>query len=425
MVTNLGTHVERLGTRSWFALLAALAFLRSPHVLLEGRFWAEEGTIHFAHASTEGGIAGLTFIDQRAGYLNLVPNVGTWLASLVPLSMAPLITTWLAFGVLLFLLWITLAWPSELLVTKTSRLLAAGLLLFGPAAHPEVWLNTINSQTHLGIVGIVVLFVRLDDLTQRQFGVSIAGLIVATLSGLYTVVLSPLFVWRAYRDRSRRTILHAAVVTGATAFQGVVVLVSRTSGSLEDSKLSIPSPTELLATLGGLHVSPVFLGRSESEVLAANVIDTGGVWVLTVIVTGVLAVGAIALAVRESSVPLLAPLGGAFVLTEVLVQLGAWGVADARYAVVPLAIASLLLAHGVGASTTALGRGVAIGLVAVASLTGAAEYWTEKRIALSCIECPDWDAEVDAWEADPTHELQIWPYPPWPFSPWSIELHGD
>ena len=425
MVTNLATQVERLGNRSWFALLVALAFLRSPHVLLEGRFWAEEGSIHFAHASNEGGLSGLTFIDQRAGYLNLVPNVGTWIASLVPLSIAPLITTWIAFGVLLYLLWITLAWPSDLLATKAARLIAAGLLLFGPAAHPEVWLNTINSQTHLGIVGIVMLFVRLDDLSSRQFGASIAGLLVATLSGLYTVVLSPLFVWRALRDRTRRTIIHAAVVAGATAFQGIVVLVSRTSGSLEESKLSIPGPAELLATLGGLHISPVFLGRNESAELAANVIDTNGAWVLAVIITGTLAVIAIGVAVRESTIAIVAPLGGAFLLTEVLVQLGAWGVADARYAVVPLSIASLLLAHGVGVSTSTLSRGIAIGLVAVASITGIAEYWTEKRIALSCIECPDWDAEVDAWEADPTHELQIWPYPPWPFSPWTIDLDQD
>ena len=112
-------------------------------------------------------------------------------------------------------------------------------------------------------------------------------------------------------------------------------------------------------------------------------------------------------------------------LTEGFVQLGAWGIADARYAVVPLSIASLLLAHGVGVSTNALTRGVAIGLVATASIAGITEYWTEKRIALTCIECPDWQAEVNAWEADPDHDLQIWPYPPWPFTPWTIELESD
>ena len=425
MVDTLRAQAERVGTRGWFALLVLLAFLRSPWVLLNGRFWAEEGSIHFAHAHNEGGLAGLTFIDQRAGYLNLIPNVGTSLASLVPLSAAPLVTTWLAFGVLLFVLWVVLAWPSDLLPTATARLTAAGLLLFGPAAHPEVWLNTINSQTLFGVLGIVLVFVRLDELSSRHFGLGIAALLVGALSGLYTTILTPLFLCRAYRERTRRTIIQAGVITAATAFQGVIVLVSRTSGSLEESKLTIPDPAELLGTFAGLHVAPIVIGRTESEQLAANVIEPSGAWVLTVALVAGLVIGAIAFAVRESSFVILAPLGAAFVLTEGFVQLGAWGIADARYAVVPLSIASLLLAHGVGVSTNALTRGVAIGLVATASIAGITEYWTEKRIALTCIECPDWQAEVNAWEADPDHDLQIWPYPPWPFTPWTIELESD
>lgn len=425
MLNNFVAQVAKLGHRSWFALFAVLALLRSPYVMLEGRFWAEEGSIHFAQAVNEGGVAGLTFVDQRAGYLNLVPNLGTWLASLVPLSAAPLVTAWLSFGVLLFLLWITVAWPSDLLPTKPARLIGAALLLFGPLAHPEVWLNTINAQTYLAIVAIVLLFVRLDELSPARFGVSCGALLVAALSGLYTVVLAPLFVLRAYTARTRRAVIHALVVCGATAFQGMVVLVSRTSGSLEESKLTIPDLRELVATLGGLHISPVFLGRAKTEELAANVIDGSGAWVLTVLLTAAAAVVIIGLAASHTSRQVLVLLGGAFILTEILVQLGAWGIADARYAVVPLAIVSLLLAHAVGISSRSVGHSFALGIVTIALLVGAAEYWTEKRSALACIDCPDWQEEVDQWEADPSDDLQIWPYPPWPFSPWTVELTGE
>ena len=417
--------LERLRTRTWFGLFAVLAFLRSPHVLLEGRFWSEEGTVHFAHAVNEGGIAGLTFIDQKAGYLNLVPNVGTWLAGLVPLSVAPLVTTWLSFAVLLAVLWITIAWPSDLLATKPARLVAAALLLFGPLAHPEVWLNTINSQTYLGIAAIVLLFTRLDELGRAAFGGSVATLLVAALSGLYAVVLTPLFAFRAYTLRTRRSVIHAATIGGATLFQGIIVLVSRSSGSLEQSKLTIPGLRELVATFGGLHVSPVFLGRAETEQLAKDVIGGDGAATVTVLLTLVGTVAFIAVAVRRASPSIVLPLVGAFVLVEGFVQLGAWGPADARYAVVPLAIASLLLAHAVGIATEPAGRTLAAGLVAVALLVGIAEFWTEKRIALACVDCPDWQEEVDQWEADPADDLQIWPYPPWPFSPWLVELDPD
>lgn len=426
MLTTLEAQIKRLGPRGWFAVLTIVAAVRAPHVLLNGRFWAEEGTIHFAHAFIEGGIDGLTFIDQRAGYLNIVPNVGTWLASLVPLSVAPLVTTWMAFLIIVGLLWVTLAWQSELLPTPTARVVAAALLLVGPAAHPEVWSNTINSQTYLGILGLVLVFARLDRLSHRQFAVSVAALSCAALAGLYTAVLTPLFWWQAYRDRTRRRLVHAAVISSATAFQAFIVLLSRTSGSLEETKLTLPGPAELFATVGTLHVTPIVLGRSVSADLADKILVGRGIaWVLAVGVIGVIVAGAIAVAVRSGSRHVLFVLGTAFALTEVLVQLGAWGIADSRYAVLPLAITSLLLAHGLATAESPMSRTVVVALITIALVVGAAEFWTEKRLALDCVGCPDWQAEIEAWEADPSDGLEIWPYPPWPYAPWTVDLPAE
>lgn len=166
----------------------------------------------------------------------------------------------MAFLIVVGVLWITLAWQSELLPTPTARVVAAGLLLVGPASHPEVWSNTINSQAYLGILGLVLVFARLDRLSHRQFAVSVVALGCAALAGLYTAVLTPLFWWQAYRDRTRRRLVHAAVSSSATAFQAFIVLLSRTSGSLEETKLTLPSPAELFATVGTLHVTPIVLG---------------------------------------------------------------------------------------------------------------------------------------------------------------------
>ena len=68
---------------------------------------------------------------------------------------------------------------------------------------------------------------------------------------------------------------------------------------------------------------------------------------------------------------------------------------------------------------------MAIGVATVALVAGLAEYWIDGRLALACLDCPDWPAEVEDWEADPSSELEIWPYPPWPFSPWTVELPSD
>lgn len=421
--TTIRTGLDRwLAPGPVFAGLLVLAFLRSPHVLLTGRFWAEEGSIHYAEVHLEGGLAGLTFIDQRAGYLNLIPNIGTWLAGYLPLLRAPLVTGWLSFAVLATILWIVLAWPSDLLPQRRARITAAVLVLLGPAAHPEVWLNTINSQTSLGILGVALLFVRLDDLSERQYGVSVGALVVGALSGLYTTVLTPLFVLRALRDRTMRTIGHAVALGAVTAFQGILVLTSRTSGNLEETKLTIPSPRELITTFGGFHISPIVAGREATSELGERALAGGVAWIaVVVLVTAV--IGALLLvAVRHVEPTILLTLTAAFVIVEVFVQVGAWGPADGRYAVVPLGIVSLAIAHVVGTADRRWNRPAGLVLAAAAVVVGVGEYWLDGRNALRCLDCPDWAEEVERWEDGDSTRVQIWPYPPWPFSPWHIEL---
>ena len=69
-----------------------VTFYQHHEVLLKGRFFAEEGSMYWAHALSSNLIDQLFFVAPVAGYYLINTNIQTFLASIVPLSLAPYIT---------------------------------------------------------------------------------------------------------------------------------------------------------------------------------------------------------------------------------------------------------------------------------------------------------------------------------------------
>lgn len=403
---------DRLPRPAGAAALAAVVLVaasRSPYLLTRGRFWAEEGSLHFAQAWAEAFPGELLYVQTRTGYFNLFANLSASFASHIPLSVAPLATAWLSLGVLVLLGWVVLFWPSDLFVNAGAKLTGAALLVVGTLAKPEVWLNTINAQTYLALLTVVLLFVRAEELSRLRYGVAIAALAVAGLSGLYSIALVPLFVWVAWRRREARLWGLAAPLLSAAVVQVLVFATARVSGEVAESKLSLPGAGEL-ARSGGGHLATVLLGPRYDSLLSSA--EDGSVAAAAVVVLAVLAVVAVlALLVwraPDRTVPAL--LVAAFAITEVLVQLGSFdGAAVGRYSVVPVGILLLLLVHGVGAGWDSWPARVGAGALVVVVVAGLAQFWTHQPSYLRCRDCPEWADEVDRHDAG-ERELRIWPY---------------
>jgi hypothetical protein len=405
--------------------VVVVAFSRSPYLLTHGRFWAEEGTIYVNQMLAQPGPASLAFVAERTGYTILFANIATWLAANGPLGPAPLVTVWLSLGVLVVLVAVVLRWPSDLLTTKAARLAAAALLIVGTSAIPEVWLTSINMTTAFGILAVVLLFVRVEDLSRRDAVVGAAVLALAALSGIYAAALAPLFVFVAIRARSRRRWAWAGVVSVAAVVQALLLVRSRRSGAMAQTRLTDLSLDEVVRSVGGLHLGGFALGApavnrladaiDERSLLAAAII---GLVVLAVVVL----LAAITWRAPDRRVPLL--LAAAFVIIEVAVLTGslAHG-APNRYAVVPVAIVTLLLIHG---ATTIPDRWLARGaaaMVALSLVAGLAGFWTAEPRIIRCLDCPEWAAQVETWQAGGSGEIRIWPYESG--AAWTVTLPDD
>jgi hypothetical protein len=391
-------------------LLVAAALSRSPYIFAHGRFWAEEGSLHFRHMVVDPFPEDILYVQNATGYYNFVTNLLTWLADQVPLRQAPLVTSWLSLAVIIALAWIVLAWPSELLPTAAARIAAATLLVVGTLATPDVWANSINLPPYLGLLTLVLLFVETRRIGRIRFGFGAGMLGIASITGIYSTVFAPLFLLRAYQERTLRRALYAGILSIGACIQFVLVMQNRASGDLADSKMRFPGWGEVATESAGRHVLAFLVSRERVLARLRHASDTR---LIAYVLLG-LAVCAF-LAVLLAKVPnrrVALMLGTAFVLTELLVAYGALD-GGGRYSVVPIGILILALVHG---ATAARGQLLPLGatvLCAVVLVSGLSTFWTYDRTRLRCIGCPVWTDEVREWEARETGKLEIWPYPGW------------
>jgi hypothetical protein len=391
-----------------FAVLVIVALSRSPYLFVHGRFWAEEGSLHFRRMVLDPFPEDVLFIQNRTGYINSITNLATWLADQVPLRQAPLVTTWLSLAVILSLVWVALFWPSELLPTGASRLAAATLLLVGTLASHEVWVNSINLPTYLGLLTVLLLFVDVRRIGRARLGFAGAALGIASISGIYSVVLTPLYVVRAYQERTRRHVALAAILTVGACIQFVLVMKNRSSGDLADTKMKFPGWSEGLRESAGRHVLAFLINRDQAEEIVRRTRPTDNLLAMSFCALVVLVfIGAVlAYAPNRRVVWMLV---AAFALTELLVLYGAHE-GGGRYSVVPIGILILALVHGAATTRQPFLAFGATALCAVVLISGLAAFWTYGSTRLRCQNCPEWQDQVREWEAGRRNDLRIWPY---------------
>lgn len=187
---------------SVFAAVAIVAVVRSPEILLSGRFWAEEGTMWWANARASNALETLLYVPDLAGYFMLNTNVSFVIAGIFPLQYQPLIVTWLAV--------LTMATPAMVYLSVSRshptiwRVVVALFMMVGaPLLEPEVFSNAINAQVFLGLGAVLVLVY--DDESHAPRRSLLAFLVLAGLSGMYAAILAPLFALKALSDNPTRS----------------------------------------------------------------------------------------------------------------------------------------------------------------------------------------------------------------------------
>jgi hypothetical protein len=398
-------------------LLTSLLFLiyyRSPYIFLNGRFIAEEGSFWFRNAFLFGPIEGLTQVFIGSAYFNLWANLSSVVASVLPLEYAPLGTVYMALIVQLYLYNFIIFSESNFFVNKTDRILLSLIVLIAPPMVASVWLNTLVSQVYFTIITILIFFQK--DITNSFFNKS--SPIIIFFSGFSSVlpcVLSPFFVLKYLKDKSRFNLMNLIAISVPTIFQLIIFLYAKITGLeklLADGPRYILSFTKIVSYFYNVIVKS-FLGRDLTQFIFDKLFNEKSFLLVIVLIT-ILILFFLKISftkIKQDKIILYLILF--FILQSFLViYVAKFEGVQGRYAVVP-GILLIFICYRLFQISSGFLRIITFSLILLSLTSGIYEYKFNNIYPelLSCIDCPEWKSEVTKWKNDNTYILKIWAYP--------------
>ncbi len=175
------------------ATLMLILFCRRPEMFLHPEFWAEDGWIFFVQADTLGPGA---LVTPYSGYHHFLLRIIAATAAGFDARWIP--AAYISANLLIVLLIaVALFSPRSNLPNPAACALAIVLLphtgeVFGSLANAQ-WLSAL---------GLVWLLVARDPLKARQYTTDVLLAAIIGLTGIFSILLTPLFVWRAWRRKT-------------------------------------------------------------------------------------------------------------------------------------------------------------------------------------------------------------------------------
>jgi hypothetical protein len=389
------------------AVYALCVALRSPALMIHGRIFAEEGPVYLRYAWIHRSIHAL--LAPHLGYYSLWPNLCAILAARIfPLSDAAIVLTWCAFLAQLLTAWLIV--ECETFDTLKRKGLALAVLLL--ASNLEVWLNTINTQFYFAICGAVILISRESRLRGPRYG----ALLLGGLTGPVVACLAPLFLVRAFLNKSKEAIFQSALLALCAITQFAVVLSQLSSGTREISF----QPKGIAPVFLVRYLAPAFSGKIGETAAMVTILGQpsrywgnrltwhlplGWPFVVLWALIDVALIGLLLWISPSRSSKWLLAMAMWLALFAMYGALGGTYKVSERYAFSSEVLIGLSLVLGItNTANSRLQRRVGSVLLACFLVSGTVEYiyfhrWLRTEIA------PDWTAQITAWQSDHSREL--------------------
>jgi len=199
-----------------------LIYFRSPEIFIYGRFFAEEGAIHWSYSLANEYSDIIQHIIPPGGYFTLNVNLVMILIKFLPITYAPFISIYLSF--LISLLPAFFAYKYNIFkLNVLERNYVFGIYIFLQSLNwSEVALNSINSQVYLGVTVFFIVTFGLKSKNIFFRMLEQVVLIVSFLSSFYAVIQFPIIFLR-YTKKKSNYIFFTLITSFFTAFFQVLV----------------------------------------------------------------------------------------------------------------------------------------------------------------------------------------------------------
>ena len=416
----------------FFIFLICLAYYRSPYIFNNGRFFSLDAKYYFI-ALNLNFFDTITYIDYQARYVNLISNISTLISSkLFKLENAQFVSVYLSLLIYLIIFYLILFKESYLFEKNYQKIFGSFIVLVAPVMSFEIWLNAINLQVYLGILGFVILFLKNEDKNFLFYFVLIG---VSGLSGIYACIFMPLFFLKFINKKNNFNLICFLTITACTAIQLFIIYRSLNIFPLGESNTALT-----LSKYEGIDyahkfeaisysynvIIRVFFGSSLPLYLASFFnLDLATVFgnesmrnflflFATLIITSlIVSFGIFIISIKNYKEKLIYfILIFLFFLTTFVIMIGGVSMSlHGRYSTLTGVILVFSFLYLSKVSSIIFVKKLSIILVTFTIIFGIYDFRYKKFITyLDCVNCPNWNEEVKKYRLDNNYEPKSWPY---------------
>ena len=409
-----------------FILIILISFYRSPYIFLNGRFIAEAANHHYLFALNNNFISNVFYYIEFAGYYNIVPNIFTWIATMVSIENAPYVTVYSSFIIILILPYFTLFRESTLFETYSQKIIGSLILFLSPPFIAEIWLNTLNSQIYLCLISILILFMINLSNFQKKFNNFL--IFISGLSGIYTCALLPFFIHKYIKDKNNYNFTNVIILISTNLVQMGIIIFSKINNKLHSSVLSNDYNIEMLSNFIYNIIAKPFLGRDLTHLIWNNFSFFGqnyNLYILfflsSILIILLFNLKKIQIILRKDYVIIYLVL--IFILISSIILLGSLhNQVGGRYAAISGVIVILIAFYLSTKVKNKFISNLLFILVILSLFTGTYEFRPKYKVNLKnpelnylrhldCLNCPEWKSEIKLWRKNENYIIGLWPYP--------------
>ncbi|HXD94022.1 MAG TPA: hypothetical protein VNX01_12475 [Bacteroidia bacterium] len=200
-----------------------LIAVREPALLLYPRLWAEEGCIFYQFALHHSLYE--IFTTPHVGYLTLFNSIVSALqAKIFSVENAAIVSTYMGFLMQLTPVYIISFTNHKFWDNPMKKMLCVLAIIV--VAAPELWLNTTNSHFIFGLTTFLIMIISINELSKFQRYFFRVLLIIGGLTGPASVLFTPAFLLKAYREKNKEKYLQAGLLSICAIIQMSVITYS-------------------------------------------------------------------------------------------------------------------------------------------------------------------------------------------------------
>jgi hypothetical protein len=388
-----------------------IIYYRSPYILLNGRFVAEEGEFWFRNAFINGPLSAIFQVYFGSGYFNLWANISSVVALIPPLEYAPLATVYSALFIKLSLFFFVLNHKSEFLISDKDKYVVSLIILLSPFMVEEIWLNTLTSQIYLTIFSILILF----KIETRNFffkTLSYFFLLIAGLSTITTSILTPFFFYKYINKKDKSSFINFLIIFLSSLFQLFIYIYSKYNGLFETNLRYQFSYEKIINFIYNVFLKSIF-GRDLTHQIFFDIYSKINILLLLLVLLFLFLFLVIAILKNIKKDNILIILGLLFIAESFLAFFGSkMQQVQGRYAVIPAFLFMIVIYRLYQTQIDSIKR-LSIILIIFSLLTGVYQFKYKATYPqfLDCFNCPVWKEEISKWRLDNSYKIKIWNYP--------------